>query len=490
MKPNFLLIMSDQHNPNITGYGGDPVVRTPVMDKLCKRGVNFDSTYCAAPVCVPSRMSFLTSQYPSDLQLWTNDVLLNPYQPTFLHQLSRADYETILCGRMHFEGPQQHHGFKHRFVGDVNGACDMSRPLFEDRFPVHVTDQDYRSVVTSGSGNTSYIAYDEQVTERAKKFLRQWKKTTTSEAFCLTVGYLLPHNPYICTRELFEEYMDKVKLSEYSEEALQNEHPAVKKLRSARGMSQVDDEDLRRALAAYYGLITTLDQFIGDIIRILKETSMFEDTVIMYMSDHGDLAGEHNLWWKDSFYEGSVGVPMIFSWPERFLEDHTVTTPTSLLDVGPTLLDLAGADPIPAARGVSLVSELTGEGEFDTERSVFSEAYPQHPEPQSPACMVRKENWKLNVYHEYEHPQLFDMEKDPGETEDLGTSSEHSDVIKDLEKLVRDHWSGSDVIEKTKIRKKQSEAVLDWHERYTEQESEIWEPPAESNWLEGSSVTD
>ncbi|MEX0721512.1 MAG: sulfatase-like hydrolase/transferase [Balneolaceae bacterium] len=484
MKPNFLVIMSDQHNPHFTGYGGDTVVRTPVMDRLSKKGVNFENTYCAAPVCVPSRMTFLSSQYPSDLELWTNDALLNPYLPTFAHQISRADYETVLCGRMHFEGPLQHHGFKSRVVGDVNGARDTSRPLFEDRFPVHVTEQDYRSVQTSGSGNTSYIAYDDEVTKRAQEFLRQWKKTPTSDAFFLMVGFLLPHNPYICTQSLFEEYMDKVTLPEISQEILNNEHHAVQKLRAARGLPHLTPEDFRRTLAAYYGLITTLDEFIGAILQTLEETSMHKDTIVVYLSDHGDLAGEHNLWWKDSFYDGSVKVPMVFSFPEKFQQNQVVSTPVSLLDVGPTLIDIANAEPIPAARGTSLLPKLTGKGEFDDKRPVFSELYPQHPKFLDPGFMVRKEEWKLNVYHGYEHPQLFNMKNDPDELKDLGKSEEHVEIRKSLLKLVHERWSGEKVIEKTKIRQQQTKSILDWHKRFEEKESETWKPPSDSNWLE------
>ena len=106
-RPNLLIIMSDQHNPHVLRCAGDPHVRTPNLDALASRGVRFDNAYCSAPLCVPSRMGFLSGRSPTDLRVWVNGSLLDPRTPTFAHQLSLAGYETVMCGRMHFPGPDQ-----------------------------------------------------------------------------------------------------------------------------------------------------------------------------------------------------------------------------------------------------------------------------------------------------------------------------------------------------------------------------------------------
>lgn len=109
-QPNILLIMSDQHSPHMLGCAGDEVVRAPTLDRLAERGVRFTNTYCANPLCVPSRMAFLTSHHSSDIRVWTNNCRLQSDIPTFVHHLVNAGYETVLCGRMHFNSPDQRHG--------------------------------------------------------------------------------------------------------------------------------------------------------------------------------------------------------------------------------------------------------------------------------------------------------------------------------------------------------------------------------------------
>ena len=118
--PNILLIMSDQHSPRFLGCAEDEVVRTPTLDRLAEGGVRFANNHCANPLCVPSRMTFLTSRHSSDIRVWTNRCRLQSDIPTFVHHLVNAGYETTLCGRMHFNGPDQRHGFERRIIGDIS----------------------------------------------------------------------------------------------------------------------------------------------------------------------------------------------------------------------------------------------------------------------------------------------------------------------------------------------------------------------------------
>src|SRR5262245_11839824 len=123
-RPNFVVMMSDQHSARVLGGAGDPIIQTPNLDRLAAQGVRFASTYVGSPLCVPSRATFLTGQSCSAIGVWSNSCTLPSHIPTFAHALAAAGYDTVLCGRMHFKGPDQRHGFTHRVMGDVTGPSD------------------------------------------------------------------------------------------------------------------------------------------------------------------------------------------------------------------------------------------------------------------------------------------------------------------------------------------------------------------------------
>jgi len=477
-RPNLLIIMSDQHSPHILGCYGDPVVRTPRLDALAAQGVRFESTYCAAPLCVPSRMTWLTGRSASDLHCWIND-FEDSATPTFAHALALAGYGTVLCGRMHFEGPDQHHGFVRRLVGDVTGARDTTRPLFENRIPEHTNGQTWESVRDSGPGRSSYMAYDEAVTRRACAYLRERGKADEGSPFCLVVGYVLPHNPYICPRELFDEYMDKVAVPTVLPEELEELHPAMKEWRRVRGVDLLGADDFRRARAAYYGLVTMMDGNIGALLDALQESGLAKETVVVYLSDHGEMLGEHGLWWKENFYEASVRVPMLWSWPGRLAQGAEVDAVTSLLDMAPTLLELAGADPLPGARGRSL-RPLLEERKVpeDWPNVAFAE---MHPRRLWPARMVRAGRWKLSHYHAFDRRQLFDLRSDPEERHDLGRSADHAQVREQLLSLLLDGWDGDRIAQVVALQREQVRLVHRWHRAASAGEGEVWRVPEGSN---------
>lgn len=447
-----------------------------VWTGLAGMGVSFSQAYCTGPLCVPSRMSFLTSQYPNDLQIWTNGGVLSSNVPTFAHPLSLAGWETTLCGRMHFVGPDQHHGFERRLVGDVSNAMrGLPSGLFEGIWSEAGYGQSYEGLLDDavGPGQTTYAAYDADVIKRACEFLHEQPGPTEGhKPFCMVVGMLLPHNPYVCPKDLFEEYMDKLPAPKQVGEFPVEEHPAVFNLRRFRGTNRITSEQARRARAAYFGLATMMDHNIGRILDTLVETGLAEMTVVMYTSDHGDLAGEHGMWWKDSFYEGSVRVPLIWSWPGHFRTNYRVDAVVSLLDVGPTLTELANAEPLPSARGHSLVSFLRTDGATENWPDVaFAETYAHG---QRPARMIRSGRWKLNVYHGYEHPQLFDMMADAGEERDLGRDPAHTEVRRDLISHVMKGWSPAWIERRAHQLARELELTQQWAAKTKVRESECW----------------
>ena len=434
-KPNILLILSDQHNPHILGCAGDEVVRTPNLDELAVKGTFFTNNYCPSPLCVPSRMAFLTSQNCSDIQVWSNSCILSSDVPTFVHGLGVAGYETILCGRMHFTGADQRHGFHSRIIGDVDPSLG--------HIPRGTTGQTKIAVEFAGPGLSAYTAYDDAVTETCCEFIKERAQASAGNPFFMAVGYVLPHCPYISPKQLFDEYFDKIDVPQIPPGYLNNLHPAVKAWRQRRGVDELTDEQRKIARAAYYGLVTYMDELIGEILQTLDESGLADNTIIIYTSDHGDMAGEHHMWWKSNFYEGSVGVPLIISWPGHFAEGKRITEVTSILDVGPTLLDLVDAEPLPYAAGRSMMGFLSGSGVVDWPNQVFAEYCGLLND--RPAFMVRKGPWKLNYYHSYDTPQLFNLENDAKEIIDRGSDPNCSDVRAELMGIVRDNWSGGEV---------------------------------------------
>jgi len=182
-RPNILLILSDQHNPHVLGCAGDRTVRTPNLDRLAARGVRFSSAYCGSPLCGPSRMTFLTAQHGSDICVWSNGCVLDSDIPTFLHPLNDAGYRTVLCGRMHFNGPDQRHGFQARTIGDIGQArypAGVERKLLGS-IPQATVGQSRAAVEVAGPGRTAYQAYDEAVTDAACRFLNEWDRASASQ---------------------------------------------------------------------------------------------------------------------------------------------------------------------------------------------------------------------------------------------------------------------------------------------------------------------
>ena len=482
-RPNLLVIMSDQHNPHVMGCAGHKVAQTPHLDALAREGVLFRQNHCSAPLCVPSRMGFMTGQHPSHIQVWTNGCLLDADVPTFAHSLSLAGYETVLCGRMHFVGRDQHRGFERRLVGDVSGAMRRTGHLFEGKIPQAACGQQVAGIGPDavGPGHSAYFVYDQHVTRRAVELIRERDRAGADRPLALVVGLLCPHNPFVCPKPLFDRYMDQVPEPDTPTGCPASLHPALLKLWLARGIDRITPEMHRRARAAYYGLVSSLDGFVGEILAALRATAFGRDTAVCYTSDHGEMAGEHGMWWKENFYSGAVSVPMIWSHPDRFRKGATVDQVTSLLDIAPTLLSLAGAQPLPNPGGHSLEPLLLPNADASAwPNEAFAETYAIHSD-QCPARMIRRGRWKLNVYHGYEAVQLFDLEADPGERRDLAANPAHAQVRDELIARVRQDWC-PDVIERIVATHRVGRGITrQWRQKVKVGESEVWTPPEHRN---------
>ena len=205
--PNLLYIHSDQHDPYVTGCYGDKVVQTPHLDSLAANGVVFENCYCPSPICVPSRMSMLSGRYPFENEVWTNGHILDSSIPTFAHAMGAGGYDPVLVGRMHSNGPDQLHGYAQRLVGDHGpnhpGGGGVNHGMLSGTAgPARV------SLTKSGIGQSAYQVHDEDVTAATVAYLDRLgvKKRAgqPSEPFSLTVGFMLPHQPFVARRADYE----------------------------------------------------------------------------------------------------------------------------------------------------------------------------------------------------------------------------------------------------------------------------------------------
>jgi choline-sulfatase len=349
--PNIVVIQADQMAAQSLGAYGDQAALTPNIDALAETGAVFDRAYCNTPLCAPSRASMMTGRMPSEVDCLDNGDDFAASVPTFAHRLRGLGYHTALIGRMHFIGPDQHHGFEQRLSTDVYPADldmvpDWNRPLDEKLQWYHEADP----VFTAGAATANVQQdFDDEVIFKTLRHLNDRKRANqaagTDQPFLMVTSFIHPHDPY---------EPPKANWDRFAEEAIPDPaHPEVPdaavdphshRLRTMCGFDQRDPgiEDVRRARRAYYAAVNYIDDHIGAIRRRLEELDLAKNTVIIVTSDHGDMLGEKGLWFKMSPYERSSRVPLIIDGPADVVTPGRYANPVSLIDLAPTLLEIAG----------------------------------------------------------------------------------------------------------------------------------------------------
>ncbi len=482
-KPNVLLIMSDQHSPHVMGCAGDELVRTPNFDALAARGVRFENTYCACPLCVPSRMAFLTSRHCQDTEVWTNGCTLASDIPTFAHALGAAGYDTVLGGRMHFVGPDQRHGFHRRLLGDLTCSHPGGPAPNLGPIPLSTTGQSRPSVEISGPGRSAYQAYDDAVADTCNDYLQERAGEDSDNPFLLVAGFVLPHCPFIAPKQLYDYYYDNMHLPEIPYGYFENMHPVMQGWRERRGIHNLSEEEIRKARAGYYGLVEYFDGIVGRLLQGLDEAGLGDNTVTIYVSDHGESAGENGLWWKSNFYEASAGVPMIISAPGRYPKGVVRDEVVSLLDIGPTLTDIAGAEPMPAICGSRLTPLLSADEADDWRDEAISELTGSvRGDP--PGRMIRSGPWKLIQYHGYE-PMLFNLDEDPHEFTDRASDPKCKQIRDKLQARVTADWDPDRAEAVLARRARDRELLVNWRQAWEIEDADHWYAPDSANvWPE------
>jgi len=429
---DILLYISDQHAWRQQGYAGDTLVRTPNLDRIAAEGTAMQNACTAYPVCVPARMSMLSGQLASRCGVMSNMMAMDSNRVTFAHCLNVAGYETTLCGRMHFVGPDQRHGFSQRAAGEMT-AIYHNRPSAAFALERGVHDKTPQGgpacLSVIGAGDSPTLAYDRYVVEQAERYLeRSYEKPQF-----LCVGTYGPHHPYVAPPELYDYYYDKVDIPEKS--FAYPEHPAEK----GRILRDTDPEVVRAVRAAYYGMVEFEDGQIGRVYdafqRYLKRTG--REGIFIYVSDHGEHAGYRGYYGKSTFYDPSVHIPMLFA-GNGIPKGKCFYGAVSLMDICPTICEIANAPMPPELDGISLLPQLEGESDH-MERMVISEVGGDiriRTQQFSYGQMVCCGKYKFIHYAGYEDSdELFDTEADPNES--VNVIAEHSELVVSMRELLQ-----------------------------------------------------
>ncbi|KAF3764548.1 hypothetical protein M406DRAFT_291661 [Cryphonectria parasitica EP155] len=419
-QPNILYIMADQMSaPQLKMYNPDSQIQTPHLDALAARSVQFDSAYCPSPLCAPSRMSMISGQLPMKIGAYDNAAQIPSDTLTYAHYLRLQGYVTALAGKMHFVGDQLH-GYEKRltsdiYPGDFGWCVDWDKP--DTRLEWY---HNASSILQAGvCAASNQMDYDEDVMFQSQRFLRDHVRNSDDRPFCLTVSLTHPHDPYTISKKYWERYegvdIDLPKVHIPKEE----QDPHSKRLLKVCDLwdENFTPEQIKKAKRAYYGSCSFVDDNIGKLIETLEDLNLSDDTIIVFSGDHGDMLGERGLWYKMSYFEGSVRVPMLISYPKWFTP-HRVTENVSTLDILPTMCDLVGTKPDPTfpMDGLSMMPHLLGQGGHDT---VIAEYTGEGTI--APLMMIRRGAWKY-ITCPTDGSQLFNLENDPYELNDLAKS--------------------------------------------------------------------
>jgi len=443
-RPNILFLLSDEHSYRFLSArpserGGEPC-HTPTLDGLIERGAYFETAYCQYPLCVPSRVAMLSGRPSSECAVLAPDV------PTIASHLGEHGYATATAGKMHLIGSRQMAGFQHRPYGDFTAPSpahqkdplNLERPRDHIFMPSVLRDPGVSDIPES-------LMQEQIVTREAVAWLREHRHLDPDQPWFLMNSFAHPHFPMNAARRFFDRYYpDHVTPPRIGRTGDTVDHPlTLGALRSESGESQgiyletVTKEQTMKARAAYFACVDQFDEILGDYLAILDRDGFLDNTIIVYTSDHGELAGEHGLWFKRSWHEASIRVPFIISTPEHrsgSLSASEVTTPVDLGDLFPTFCGFANVSPPEGLKGVDLSAVATGgrSTELDDRYGAITENLAGFAGPGTEYRSIRSERYKVVTFRDCDD-LAFDLIDDPDEQTNL--LKEGSSVPSEVERL-------------------------------------------------------
>ena len=423
---NLLVIMSDEHRRDAMGCSGHSIVKTPHLDRLAARGTRFTNAYTPSPMCVPARAALACGDHVHKLGYWDSATAYDGARRSWMHDLGAAGMPVTSIGKLHFRSEADDTGFAEQVlpmhvvdgVGWPIGLLRSNPPPFDGAAEL---------AADVGAGPSSYTDYDRAITGAAEAWLRA--RRAEDGPWTSFVSLVSPHYPLRAPEEFFELY-DPAVMDPPIAADRPPVHPEIRALRDFFCYhDHFDAQTVQRARAAYYGLISFLDDCIGRILAALEDSGQAGETLVVYASDHGDMMGDQGIWTKQVMYEASAGVPMICAGPGVPQGARCATT-ASLLDIAGTARDVAGLAP----RGPGRSLRALANAPEDRGRSVLSEYHDGGST--TGAFMLRWEGWKY-VHYSGLRPQLFNLDEDPHELQDLAERADHAAVLSEGETRLR-----------------------------------------------------
>ncbi len=442
--PNILWICTDQQRYDTIHALGNDRIRTPNIDRLVAAGVSFTQAYCQSPVCTPSRASFLTGRYPRTTGCRQNGQAMPAHERLISRLLKDRGYHCGLAGKLHLascsdgkvetridDGYDDFHWSHHPPPDWPENAYSQwlakQGKTWNELYPPDASPY-VRAGVPAEFHQTTWCA------EKACDFMR----ANTHRPWFFSFNCFDPHHPFDPPAEYLARYnAADMPLPRRRDGELHNK-PTYQQLDAEWAHNEPDyfhsgamtDDDRRRVTAAYYAMVELIDDQVGRMLRMLDETGQLENTFFIFMSDHGEMLGDHGIYMKGPyFYDAAVHVPLIFSWAGRLQENLRVDGLVELVDIVPTLLDIANV-PTPAAiQGRSLLPICTGRADPHHHRDgVFSEYYNAWTHHRSYGTMWRTADKKIAIYHGIDAGELYDLATDPDEYNNLWDSADHRDL--------------------------------------------------------------
>ncbi len=442
-RPNVLFIAVDDMNNDLGCYG-HPVVKSPHIDRLAARGVRFDRAYCQFPLCSPSRSSLMTGLRPGTTRVFDLQYRFRQGLPdvvTLSQCFGQNGYYHGRVGKIYHYGNPGDIGTSG--LDDPKSWQEVFNPAGRDKTALE-TDVIRYPVGKKGNGLGATMAFlsdkpgkdedhtDGKVATQAIELLEKHR----AGPFFLAVGFYKPHCPWIAPSKYFDLYaMDQMKLPPLST-GLTNKVPRPSLASTTPWPYKgVTPDQARECKLAYYASISFVDAQIGRVLDAVDRLKLWDNTVVVFWSDHGYHLGEHGLWMKQSCYEESARVPLIIAAPGKARGKSSPRT-VELVDLYPTLADLAGIAAPQNLEGASL-RPLLDKPDAAWNRPAFT----QVQRGQFPGYTVRTERWRYIEWDDGEKGvQLFDHDNDPHELDNLAGLPKHAKVEAEMKALVRKNW--------------------------------------------------
>ena len=366
-RPNILLLMADQFRADCLGSSGNRAIHTPNLDRLAADGVRFTSAFSSTPTCTPARAGLLSGLAPWNHGMLRYAQVARRYPVEMPRALAEAGYYTGVVGKLHYHSQRNLHGYQQALL-DESGRIESAdfrsdyRSWFWSEAPQLDPD-------ATGLGWNDYDARPYALPERlhptawigatAAAWLQGYQRP---EPFFLTVSFERPHSPYDPPERLWKRYqqadLPKAVVARWASGFAKPSGPVSDAWHGDFGEAQV-----RRSRQGYYGSVTFVDEQIGRVLEALERRGWLEETLIVFLSDHGDMLGDHHLWRKSYGYEASAKVPFLLRWPSGMFDaqrGRVLEAPIEMRDVLPTFLEVAGTTPAKPLDGSSLLPLVSG----------------------------------------------------------------------------------------------------------------------------------